>query len=425
VKINLHKYAPVLCAIFYLLSTFLLFLFGSFEWPVNNTGLLVFFLVVCALGMLVGFVFGAEISVSLEQSFEWRLFFRFGCVFSILLVAPSTYAYTGKWPWEVFSLIGSQGIAYKQMLEALELDQSGIRVYVSFVRGLTAPFVFCVIPFAVLRWKALNRVDVALLAGHVLAVLIFSFMRGTDRETGDLVFTLLIAAYMLKLRSNNFEHKVRSVPIKKFFLCILILIALVVFIDRKEARMGGTDSFCIADGLVCSRPSAESDPFFLKVQFGLDMFSAYLSQGYYGLSLSLNEDFDSTYGVGHSSFLKSMYSRFSDGSVQNRTYIEKISDLGWDARYQWSTIFPWIASDVGFPSVPLVVFLVFFLWGMAWTGSIRQKDDVSSVLFMLLAILVVYIPANNQLAQTLDGYLTFLFWLILFFFRVLKNRSMA
>lgn len=411
------RYLPLMLGMAYLSLTILLFFTGPFDWPVTNEGVLLFFLIVCLLAIALGFTLGV-IKVGRGKALSsWRFFYRIGALFSIVLVFPATWVYTGKWPWEVLSVLGDQGQAYREMLAALEANESGIRSYVAIVRAIFAPFVYCVVPFAILKWKELSRFDVLLLLGHITAVLIFSFMRGTDRETGDLlIFSMgaaLIAVCRLAVERGGFPFKLSRFFVLSIALVMMLLAAVYLFVERKESRMGGSDSFCVAEGVVCSVRTPSQSALDAKSDFAMEMLTAYVAQGYYGLSLALKDDFTSTFGVGHSAFLMSAFTKILDDSAYERSYLFKVSIAGWSDKYQWSTIFPWLASDVGFPGVPVLIVIMGFLWGSSWKSAVLWKSDSGALVFLFLSLAVLYMPANNQLAQTLDSYFAFWVWLLL------------
>lgn len=416
-KFGAFQYLPLFCAGGYLCLTVALFFWGPFHWPVDNGGLLALFLGITLFGIGLGFFIGVVKQGAGNELRSWRTFYRIGAVASTALVFPATWVYTGKWPWEIFSVLGDQGLAYREMLMALEADESGVRGYLAIVRAVLAPFVFCVVPFAILKWKELNKLDVLLLICHVLAILVFSFMRGTDRETGDLlVYVIMVSTVViarLTVRDGRFPFKLSRIIVISLFLGAVFFFTFSLFIERKESRMGGAESFCIAQGVVCSERDPREAELFKGSAFAFEMLTAYVSQGYFGLSLGLKEEFTSTYGLGHSSFIMSMYTKFVDDSMYKRSYLYKISQAGWDDKAQWSTIFAWIASDVSFPAVPLLMVVFGFLWGSSWRSAVVYGSDTGALIFLFMSLAVFYMPANNQLTQTLDSYFAFVFWLFM------------
>jgi hypothetical protein len=423
------RLTPLWLGVFYLSATIALFFFGPFDWPVNNGEVVLGFLLVTLLALVLGYTLSGYALTSGRPLLNWRKYYRTGALASIALLAPSTYAYTGKWPWEVLSVLNDQGAAYQEMLKALEANESGIRSYVSLARALAAPFVCCVIPFAILNWRSLTLLDVMLLFGHIGAVLVFSLMRGTDRETGEiLVFvggTFMVLAGHAMIRLGRFPFSAGKVAVASLLLAVLLCSTLFLFIERKEARMGGDGIFCIAEGVVCSQRSPSDGPLADKLNFTMEMLSAYMAQGYYGLSLALKEDFTSTMGLGHSSFLMSNFSKVVDDSLYQRSYLSKVNLAGWSDTAQWSTMFTWIASDVGFPLVPLVILVMGFLWGGAWKSALFNGSEAGTLVFLFLTLSVLYAPANNQLTQTLDSYFAFVFWLFIWLGQQRKEPALV
>lgn len=427
IKFGLFQYLPLFFGGGYLCLTVVLFFWGAFDWPVENSGMLAFFLIVTFFAIGVGFFIGVVKQGAGNELASWRFFYRVGAILSFLLVFPATWVYTGKWPWEIFSVLGDQGQAYREMLAALEADESGIRGYLAIVRAIFAPFVFCVIPFAILKWTELKKIDVLLLLCHIIAVLVFSFMRGTDRETGDMlvyvVIVLIVVVARLRFKFGHLPFKISRVIAVMILLSAVFLFTAVLFIERKESRMGGEESFCIADGVVCSQRDPRQLELFAGSSFAFEMLTAYVSQGYYGLSLALESDFTSTFGLGHSSFLMSTFTKFFDDSMYKRSYLYKIDQAGWDDKAQWSTIFPWLASDFSFPAVPLLMFVFGFFWGSSWRSAVVYGSDTGALIFLFLSLAVFYIPANNQLTQTLDSYFAFVFWFFMWIFTLKVKES--
>ena len=414
---KIFRLLPIYLAISYLATTIALFFWGPFDWPIRNTATLGLFLGASLVSMTVGFDLGSRLPATGGQFRAWRLCSRVGALASIALLFPSTWAYTGKWPWEVGSVLSNQGIAYSEMLSALEANESGIRAHVAIVRTVFAPFVFCVIPFSILHWKHLRRSDAALLLLHVLSILIFSLMRGTDRETVDLIViiggSLFILIARWTLSNQRFPFYPRRVTVVLLTALVVLATSFALFLDRKESRMGGDEAFCVGERLVCSTRHANQSAAMTKLSFGTEMLTAYMSQGYYGLSLALQEDFFWTYGFGHSAFLMDSVGTLVDESLNDRSYLAKINAAGWDTKAQWSTVFPWLASDLGFPLVPFAMAFLSLLWGASWRSSVVREDDTGALIFLLSCIAVLYIPANNQISQTLDSYFSAIFWLFL------------
>jgi hypothetical protein len=144
------------------------------------------------------------------------------------------------------------------------------------------------------------------------------------------------------------------------------------------------------------------------------MAALYFGQGYFGLSLALAKDFQSTWGLGHSIALANYYSAlFENEDLYERSYTFRLRDDGWSDLQQWSTMFSWLANDIGFPAVPVVIGLLAWIWGRSWKDAIFRNNDRAAIVFTFMMLMVFYMPANNQLTQTIDVYFAVVCWIII------------
>jgi hypothetical protein len=56
-------------------------------------------------------------------------------------------------------------------------------------------------------------------------------------------------------------------------------------------------------------------------------------------------------------------------NIMKQPYPVRIEKYGWDAYGLWSSIYPWIASDVSFPGTILIVYLIGRLFALSWLQS--------------------------------------------------------
>ncbi|MGO4303099.1 hypothetical protein [Cupriavidus sp. RAF12] len=422
------RFAPlVFFCVWALLPLFLMF-WGPFDFQLDNPDTLIGFLFACVLAFGLGYTLFApstrvEIARHPRPHPRINAFFVAACVLSALLVEPSIYAYTGKHVWQIDSVLNQREV-YLELLSALE-QGSPLRKVMSALRGLSAPLILLVLPTAAVYWPDLARRARWSILGVVLCFLLFSLFRGTDKEMGDLLvffFTgIAIAAGFRSLRGAQIDRKafVRRAAIG---FCV-IMVFVTLFTLRKAARMQGALSFCLYNDVACFTVDTGSD-FVNFIRFSFGMLSAYLNQGYYGLSVALNTDFNWTYGIGHSSFLVSFFSSFFDSeSIYQDGLMYALRAGGWDDRYVWSSAFPWLASDLTFWGVPPFMFLIGAIYSRAWFAAIAKRSLSGIMVFALLSIFIVYLPANNQLAQSPDYYVATVVWLAIFVLEGVRNVS--
>jgi hypothetical protein len=138
-----------------------------------------------------------------------------------------------------------------------------------------------------------------------------------------------------------------------------------------------------------------------RLATGLNVVIAYPTHGYLGLSKNLAQPFE--YGGVLSGFptvagYKVQYLGGPDPML--RSYpIRTERATGWLARQHWGTVYPWLASVVSFPGVLGVMAVIGWATARLWRAARSRADDLALVLFCQLAVLLAYVPANNQLFE--------------------------
>jgi hypothetical protein len=88
-------------------------------------------------------------------------------------------------------------------------------------------------------------------------------------------------------------------------------------------------------------------------------------------------------------------------------------DLGWSDQEQWSTMFPWLANDISFAGVPMLMLLIGLGFGASWRDAVFANDDRAAIVFAIFCIMLGYLPANSQITLVPDHYFALLVWLSL------------
>ena len=136
-------------------------------------------------------------------------------------------------------------------------------------------------------------------------------------------------------------------------------------------------------------------------------FSSYFTQGYYGMSQALTLDWVPMYGVGNSMFLVDLISdHFTD--IDQYTYQVRMEPMGWDSDIQWHSMYTWLANDVSFFGVVLVMLLIGMLFGAMFKDAIASGNPFAKMSIFYFMLMLIFIPCNNQLAQRADTLFSFL-----------------
>lgn len=147
-------------------------------------------------------------------------------------------------------------------------------------------------------------------------------------------------------------------------------------------------------------PDTETPTGFLKKLNNLWISgSSYLSQGYYGMSLALTKEWTPMFGLGNSKFVVNILSSHLR-DIRPYTYQAKIEEYGWDSVKNWHSIYTWLANDVSFYGVVIVMFLIGMTFGMMFQDAIVTKNPLARASVFFYILMMLFIPCNNQIAQS-------------------------
>lgn len=143
----------------------------------------------------------------------------------------------------------------------------------------------------------------------------------------------------------------------------------------------------------------------------------YITQGYYGMSLTLDKPFTSTYGIGNSDFLRSNFESLLHINLSDRTYQSKTADV-WNAKTKWFSFYSYWANDVSYYGVIVIMYLLGIITAILWRDLIHNKNIVSFLILPLFIIMYFNMPGNNMVFTGMQTFCAF--WELLFIYLVLK-----
>ena len=413
---------PILFFFAYLNFTVFLFVLGPWEYPVESAFRLYLFLALAHLALLLGYL-SVPFSNPAGYSGKWTLsrLIRSSLVLNLLLLLPTSRFRTGRFIPDIISGITDPGGAYAQ---SLTLREGGEPV-IEYIRIFLGPLLYMALPLTVFYWDQLSRkMRIAGLTSILGTVVLFISM-GTNKGIADTV--LLIPCLVF---AAHFAGKSKLSRKKVVRVATASLLALFAFLAYFGFAVSSREGSPLAAGyLLTAHTRVDEDNFLVRnlpppaatAMIGLDI---YLTQGYYALSLSLQEPFVPMYGVGNSMFLYRQAARITGNArISEQPYPVRIEKYGWDAEGLWSSIYPWIASDVSFPGTVLVVFVIGRLFAQSWLDTLGGNNPLAVVMFSIFVIMLFYFPANNQILQSGEGLTAF--WGTLILWRRSRGRALA
>jgi hypothetical protein len=414
---------PLVATFGYLVATFAIFLVWPINWPiyyVSDWLGLIAYVTLCFAVMGAAMYWGSAGATRLTAPLpRLNLLLAAGAIAAAVLLVPSTYSYTGRGPWEVIDALRDQGAAYHQFQLQLYATE-GQRIYIVALRALAAPLTFAVLPLGIIHWRTMGPAGRCALIVAVLASAIFSIMRGTDKEFADLFIVGCAAAFVAYGR-NRVQHVSGSEGIWRLWRPALIAVVFIYLaqglsIDRKGERNGGYENgklVCANDSTICADLENKWISWLpLPQRFGVTSFVLSTTSGYFGLELALHKPFESSYGLGHSPAVLSIYEALTgDKTPHLRTYTYRNGGDAWSEDYYWSTLVTWIANDVGFVGALPVLALISYLWALWWREAAAGMSDPAAVLFSLMTMTMFYFPANNEVFASYEGYTVLSVWI--------------
>jgi hypothetical protein len=416
---------PIVFFSVYLTATVIFFAVGPFEFPVDNPGTLYLFLALAHVALLAGY-WRAAFGEPKGYSGKWkasRLLFWSAAV-SLLLLLPTCRARTGSFLPDITNGILNTGDAYAN---AVSLSMEGGQIpALEYLRILLGPLFAPLLPLTVFYWKVLARTTRIMAVGGIVGTVALFVGMGTNKAIAD---TMLLLPWMI---FAGYKAGILQLKLRRVLACVVCgAVGFVLFLEFFGMAMAGRSGSPAAAGYFpATGVTADSENFSIRsltpgpaiLVMGLDI---YLTSGYYALSLALHEPFVPMYGVGNSMFLYRQAARLTgDEDILQNPYPVRIEKYGWDAEGLWSSIYPWIASDVSFPGTILIVYLIGRLFALSWLDTLAGVNPFAVVLFSQLLIMLFYFPANNQLLQSGEGFTAFWVTLILWW-RTRRPRGLG
>jgi hypothetical protein len=245
----------------------------------------------------------------------------------------------------------------------------------------------------------------------------FFLSSGLSSGTNSVIFIFFIFFIFSKfVVSYLFDKKL----FKRYFYFSSLFALLPVFSFGfiMSRRGGGFEYFSTTSPLgdiSVLFTTIDSHGFFGFLLYSLVWLNYYLVQGYYGFSLILNESFDWTFGFGNSAFLQRQFEIITGESISDLTFQHKVSDI-WHVDAQWHSFYGQLANDTGLLGVGVFMFFLGFFLCKVWLTILFSKSFYGAALLPIFVILIIFIPANNQVFGYIDTLSYFIFVSILWFF---------
>lgn len=438
---------PIRLTLIYLVISLLMYEFGVFDWitykPILFYGLMISYLTALWAGYRVGIRHTFKKAVEWKENSidRWIPWLTVLVVLGYLLYIVNMFRSYGLKTFDfpkLFSdmLVGirNPGLGYSMNIQRkLTLDSSMIMggSIVTLINYAWSFLRYPVLLLSMVYFKKLPIVGKIVMVLYLITMALYYLSIGT---TIDILTVFLWIELPVLLRAFAAGHK-KQLDKKQVLRLLAGLLAGILFLgcyfgwmmlsrgginnyDQPEYNVGGVH---LSEGTVPSAPNGEGGsgslsqyvpPIVMKVWVSA---TSYLTQGYYGMSQALTLPWKPMYGVGNSMFLVDFISdNFYD--VDQFTYQVRMEPMGWDSDIQWHSMYTWLANDVSFFGVILVMLLIGLLFGAMFRDAITTENPFAKISVFYFILMMLFIPCNNQIAQKSDTLFSFvlvvLCWLI-------------
>lgn len=315
-------------------------------------------------------------------------------------------------PSAVFSAVSNPGSSYIRKFEIFDNQLAGGgnnagAQLLTITAVLAAPLV----PFVVVYFKHLTG-DIRVLAALGVGLYATVFLAiGTLVGLGSILIFAGVSYMVVRARTERAGTQRR-------WPTILVTAAVLLFLGYMSYNQSARIQEVGIAGEYEPNPVVET---FASDAFarGVTVTAFYPTHGYLGLAYNMETPFVWTGGRGAARALDSYMAQYGIAdSVSSRTYPQRTENrMGWDAGIYWSTIYPWLASDLRYSGAALFMGLVGWWLARFWYEAVALGRKLSLLLLCQLGVLIAYVPANNQLGLSRPNLICVVTLLVLYLFR--------
>ena len=293
-----------------------------------------------------------------------------------------------------------------------------------YLRIALSPLIYGALAFSL--WGSIgksSRSTRALQWAVIGSEVLVAVATGTSRNIGNvLLFAVFIAG--VRRRASGDAAKPRSV-----WMYIGGAIALIAFLSyfaftqlNREGAVAAVGLLPFNGGFIEALSyTSDNDSVLLKA---VESITRYLASGYFCLAMALDLKVGLTFPFGSSMFLarRAITATGDDGYVTLSLPGQMESIYRWSYSQQWQSIFTWLLSDYGYVGTGIVMIGIGFFFIATLGVALTSNSLISKLGAMIGFIMVVYIPANNQVFQTPETFAAFVFGAAVLFYTLLNRR---
>ena len=421
-----HRYRIIAIIQTYLLFTILYCIYGPIKWYLKNENLTIFLVILYQIGLLVGYILGINTSMKKRLISKEKFLKRIDIylVISIFTSLATSVRIVGSFSLNTIFQNMINGIVAPAYQYNLLFTNYASRPTSELLGGrplsllitLGGPFTIYATIVSIIFYRDLQREYLVYLC--IVMNIVQKLIAGANEgifDIGIYIFISLVLKNVINPAKRTRKHS--------FIIALIgvVILALVLSFFNTNALGRTKGNFVFG-------PIGENhfnyDSIILKVipqnlHFLSGFISVYLCQGYYGFSLNTLVDWVPNYLTGFSPFIRDNLLELLDINLFKNTYQYRVSQFGWGAMQNFHTAYTFWANDFSLYGVALIMILLGYLIARTNKDIVINSNPYSMVLFVLLVVLVIYLPANNKIFVQPASFLLF-FWMLVLKLRIVN-----
>lgn len=391
----------------YLLLSYALYLVGPLDYRTEHLFIVSLIVIVNVAMVPLGYAISSlfftkkRALINLKSNSETIIKFPLNLFISILCALGAAGA-----ALQLAALIGANNGAElaRQVIASMQNPGGAYELFVASRHGFSsevmtasriasalAPLTYFALVIGLFRFKSLKWWAKGAIAVYIVTLLASTFTTGQNIGIFNVV-VIFISIFILKTSTTK---RTRRKQILHFFSIIMVLtvVMLSYFATNTLDRLNAHETMQSFSGASVNRDSIPLRLTPQPLENSVIMGSFYLASGYKAIDYALDYPFTTTYGFGNGYFPLNMYRAATGTDIFERSYVSKISPY-WHPTINWHTAYLWFANDVSFIGLPVITFLIGFLFFFIYRLAKRGNLFAISV-FPLYISLLLFLPCNN------------------------------
>lgn len=403
---NLMRYFLI-----YLWGTVFLCFFGPIHFNIRNPLLLIFLLTMYHIALQIGYKTAYNYDVTYYsnvdiktpsykslESVKFLLVIAIIVDFCLLVYIAGTASPLGIFE-KVVEGIKSPATRYEANFAEMEIRGNGLQ---SLLLTLGMPFTIMALILSTfffsnlsLSYKALT---VILFFIHISYVLI----QGANEGVFDIAIYIGVAIF-LRLQCQNINmQRVKMKKNKKLVLIFVVGVLAYVALSFFTSNIIGRTQANFAFGTLGENyydPNAAINKYIPDGLFITFVYlTAYLCEGYYGMSLATTLEWVPNWGMGFSPFIRNNLSDLLGVDLFKNSYQFRIDQFyEWGALRNFHTAYTFWANDVSYLGVVFVMFALGYVFCKCYHASVLRQSKSAIIMMPILVTMLFYLPANNKI----------------------------